>query len=143
MTADGAYPGKVLAWLQPEQEQPPSRRFLPLWLTLMEELSPIVGDSGFAALFARCCHKCGSRFPWLTPQAGSALATVGFGALTAALAARLDSQPAQAGLAASRALFASFYDLLLVLIGERFTAGVLDAAWSRLDPGGSIARLPT
>ncbi|CAN7329090.1 hypothetical protein LJR289_001761 [Pseudoduganella sp. LjRoot289] len=144
MATDGEYPNKILAWLQPATGQPLSRRFLPLWLALRSELAPIVGDSGFSALFARCLSIRGDLFPWLSPPpAAAGLLKMDFGELAVKLAITLEEQAPDVGLAASRALFATFYDLLLVLVGERLLAGVLDAVWKRPGFRESAGRLAT
>lgn len=142
MAANVNYPQLILAWLQPAAAQPLSRRFLPLWLAIRAELSPIVGDSGFSALFVRCLFKCGDLYPWLTLPHGVERGKFAFGVGAAALASELDRQSPEAGLAASRTLFATFYNLLLVLIGERLTAGVLDAAWGRVGMLDAAGRSP-
>ena len=143
MTTDGIFPLKVVKWLERDAAQPLSQRFLPLWQAVKEELSPLVGDSGFAALFTRCCFQCGNMFPWLTPPAGSDLRDTEFSALAVALAGKLDKQPPEIGLEASCALFAAFYDLLLQLIGEQLTVSVLDTAWSRHGFQDCPDQLPT
>lgn len=131
MAVDDIVSHKILASLQADTAQPLSRRFLPLWLAMRAELAPVVGDSGFSALFVRCLHQCGKLFPWLAPPPGDDLRKIEFGVLAAALASKLDGQTREAGAAASSALFATFYELLQALIGERLTAGAIDAAWIR------------
>ena len=132
------YPHLVLEWLQPDSAQ--SCRFLPLWGALRAELAPILGDSGFSALFLRSMHLNGGLFPWLPALAVSDARGTDFSQLVVMLAGKLGEQAPADELAASRALFVSFYDELLTLIGAPLAAGALDAAWGR--PGFSHAASP-
>lgn len=125
MTADKYYPQAVLIWLETNQPVLVSRRSMQLWRGIHQQLSPIVGDNGFMALFCRCVDICGVRFPWLrnTPERRSPI--YAFDALGAQLARR----SAEEGLEASRGLFSMFYELLLLLVGESLADSVIDAAW--------------
>ncbi len=94
-----------------------------LWVTLARELRAIIGERGFASLYARSLHHAALSFPWLASeptQTGDAFAL---------LAARLKAQPAGDAHAASAALLNIFIDTLIVLIGELLTDSILRKAW--------------
>lgn len=97
-----------------------------LWESLAAELIPIIGEAGFAILYARSLHLTQSNFPWLgagqTPQPTDSQ----FKSLSTSLAARAASEAGEA----CEALFATFIAILATLIGESLTNGILRAAWS-------------
>ena len=125
MTVDKAYPHIVLMWLDAGQPSQLSHRSVQLWTAINEELSPLVGTSGFMALFSRCRDICGASFPWLqdAPAGHSPAMCLDL------LGTQLATRPRAEALAASRALFVSFHALLMLLIGTQLTDGVLDAVW--------------
>lgn len=43
-----------------------------LWEGLGRELRAIIGERGFASLYASSLHRAAESFPWLAPQAGDA-----------------------------------------------------------------------
>lgn len=96
-----------------------------LWELLAGELTPIIGEAGFAILYARSLHLTQSEFPWLgggkTPQPPDSQ----FKSLSISLAGRSSSEVADA----CKALFVVFADTLAILIGESLTNGILHAAW--------------
>ena len=125
MTADTDYPQAILVWLETNDTPLLCHRALRLWNAIHEELSPIVGVSGFIALYSRCIDLCALEHPWLRKApAGSAPALC-----FEALAAQLGLRGAPEARVASGALFTRFHQVLQVLIGTPLTDGVLDAAW--------------
>ncbi|MES2351805.1 MAG: hypothetical protein V4641_29900 [Pseudomonadota bacterium] len=140
MTADKYSPQAVLMWLETDHSQLLARRSVQLWAAIADELMPIVGDRGLIALFNRCIDICGTTFPWLLKAPARSSPTRCFDAL----GAQLSEREPRDGLAASRALFGTFHDLLLMLIGEPLAGGVLDAAWRDLlrHPDGKPASFP-
>ncbi|MBJ7311511.1 hypothetical protein ACFOLJ_12135 [Rugamonas sp. CCM 8940] len=129
MTVDAYYPHAVLAWLETNRSRLSAQRSAQLWRAITDELAPIIGKEGFAILYVRCLHLNSTAFPWMAAGPGMALESGNFEALAGSLADRLAGRPAAEAVAGSAALFRIFYDLLLVLVGEQLTAGVLDASW--------------
>jgi hypothetical protein len=103
------------------------------WQQLTVQLCPLIGDSGFCALYGRSGRLAAQQFNWLmfTPSRTS----------TDALLAGLRTQLAAAGpVDAERAnavLLTHFKKLLTGLIGEALTMQILDAA-----PAGGTAFQP-
>lgn len=99
-------------------------RLLQPWQRFAFQLSPLIGDSGFCALYGRAARLASGRFPWIAP--GSPVKTI-----DAALAA-LRGQYAVAGAddaaRANAVLLTTFTKLLTGLIGEALTMQLLDAA---------------
>jgi hypothetical protein len=125
MTADQHYPQAVLTWLETHQSSLLAQRSRQLWQAINEELSLLVGDRGFSTLYSRCLDICGTSFPWMEKAPVRSPPALCFDTLAAQLATHAQSD----ALAASRALFSTFYELLVRLIGEALAVGVLDAAW--------------
>jgi hypothetical protein len=140
MTADKYHPQAILMWLETDQQLLLAERSVQLWTAIADELVPIVGDRGFVALFNRCLDICGTTFPWLLKAPARSSPPRCFDMLGAQLSG---CEPPD-GLAASRALFGTFHDLLLMLIGEPLAGGVLEAAWRDLlrHPDGKPIYLP-
>ncbi len=94
------------------------------WRLLAAHLSPLIGESGFCALFARATRLLGGRFAWLaTVQSGNSIERT-----LAALGERLASMDTLAAQAGSAALLNTFTKLLSDLIGEALTARLLASA---------------
>jgi len=125
MSTEQQYPQAVLVWLDSPQPALLAQRSLRLWQAIHDELSPLMGTNGFITLYGRCLDLSGVGRPWLSRAPARSAPAACFDLLAAQLAARA---PAEAR-AAGRVLFATFYELLLLLIGAALTAGVLDAAW--------------
>jgi hypothetical protein len=94
------------------------------WSRLAEKLSPLIGDSGFCALYGRATRLVNPEFGWLAANhSGNSIESLlgalqdGFASVEAAIA-----QPA------NTALLNTFTKLLSALIGEALTRRVLDAA---------------
>jgi hypothetical protein len=94
------------------------------WLQLAAHLSPLIGESGFCALFGRATRLLRPQFDWLTlDQAGKSLAD-----LVAALERDLASVELALARAANEALHNTFIKLLCALIGEALTLRLVDTA---------------
>ena len=94
------------------------------WQQLATQLSPLIGDSGFCALYGRAARLAAKRFGWLAPvQAGKTIV-----ALLAGLRAQLAAAGLAEATAANALLLHTFTKLLAGLIGESLTMRILDAA---------------
>ena len=97
---------------------------------LAAELIPIIGETGFATLFARSLYRNQTLFTWLAsapaPQQPQVLqhSATQFTTLKASLQTRSFTEAT----AANQALLITFTDILIVLIGEPLTIGILRAA---------------
>lgn len=96
-----------------------------LWETLAREVSSLVGEGGFDALYARSVFLAQSGFPWLAADSSSPTSGRRFAPLKTSLGAQT---PAQAG-EANRLLLITFTDIVASLIGETLTTGILRSAW--------------
>jgi hypothetical protein len=113
MTSDGA-------------TSPPesNARHLQQWLRLADQLSPLVGENGFSALYARAIRLVRPQFDWLTGnQSGKP-----FEQLLEVLMNDLATAEASAADLAHTALLNTFTQLLTALIGEALTIRLLDSA---------------
>ena len=102
-----------------------------LWESVCSEISPIIGEDGFAILFARCVQLSQSDFPWLAQGHISQPGNVQFIPLKASLEKRAFHDAS----AASHALLVIFTDILAVLIGENLTNTLLIAIWGDYPTG--------
>lgn len=103
------------------------------WELLIEQLSPLIGEVGLCALFARARHLASPRrFP--LPSSSDMRSS-------AILLEQLESQLAEmdpaASLAFNTVLLETFVKLLSSLIGEALTARLLNTAWAAR-PGGKL-----
>lgn len=106
-----AHPGPLDALLQP-------------WRRLARHLSPLVGESGFSALYGRSLRLAQPEHGWLV---GGATPKTIDGTLTD-LAKRFGEAGAQQAQAANVALLDTFTKLLADLIGEALTIRLLHSA---------------
>lgn len=110
-----------------------------LWTDIEAALQPIVGRRGVAALFTRTLHVASARYPWLAPlKASGDEATADLAQLTALFA----TQPPALCKDAGNAMFVSFRDLLVTLIGAPLSERLLHTAWSTSSSAAS-AQDPT
>lgn len=91
------------------------------WRELAAVLSPIIGQHGVAALYRRALHLIRKDYPWLVSAHEEELIFGDFIALKTALAARGSSEASDANMA----LFQSFYQTLVSLIGESLSDRLL------------------
>lgn len=96
------------------------------WRALALHLSPLIGDSGFGALYGRTARLLAARYGWLTTSPSSTAPEGLFQILVA------DFRLAEPTLAAeaNAALLLTLTGLLSELIGEALTTRLLDAAWA-------------
>ncbi len=99
-----------------------------LWRRIDAALSPILGEQGVAALFQRAVYDTRAHYPWLADVQENGLRVGDFAALETALGPQTSAD----AVAAQRALLASFYETLAILIGaalaERLLRPVLGGA---------------
>lgn len=103
------------------------------WQQLAVQLSPLIGDSGFCALYGRSARLSSQHFSWLTPTPSRTSTDVVLAGLRAYYAV---AGPEEAGLA-NDVLLTNFKKLLTGLIGGSLTKQILDAA-----PAGGTAFKP-
>ena len=103
------------------------------WQQLAVQLSPLIGESGFCALYGRAARLASAQFSWLAPMpAGKSI-----DALLSSLLARLAAAGRSDATLANEVLLNTFTKLLTGLIGEALTMQILDAA-----PAGGSAFKP-
>jgi hypothetical protein len=93
------------------------------WRQLARHLSPLIGESGFCALFSRAGRLVAAQYGWL---ASPTFKTIDV--LIAALGDSLSGVPADAAREGNAALLDSFVKLLSDLIGEALTIRLLHSA---------------
>ncbi|MBB3224158.1 hypothetical protein [Pseudoduganella umbonata] len=101
------------------------RQLLP-WRSLALHLSPLIGESGFNALYARTGRLLAPQHRWLTNGPSSQTLDALFRTLAEDLARAEPAQAAQA----NEALLTTFTRLLTELIGEGLTTRLIDSAWN-------------
>lgn len=94
------------------------------WLRLSEQLTPLIGENGFCALFGRALRLTVPRFGDLSTCDSARSAADLFASLTRTLN---EMGPEHAG-AANGALLGTFTTLLATLIGEALTKQLLHVA---------------
>ena len=123
----------LLAAVSNERDADPVASGIQAWELLIEQLSPLIGEVGLCALFARARHLASPRrFP--LPSSSDMRSS-------AILLEQLESQLAEmdpaASLAFNTVLLETFVKLLSSLIGEALTARLLNTAWAAR-PGGKL-----
>lgn len=98
-----------------------------------EELTPVIGQRGVAALYKRALHLATQAHPWLPVAQEGIRAAMDLGALTTGLAQRESPDAAAAG----AALLQTFHELLARLIGASLTERLLRPVWATFLSGGS------
>jgi len=94
------------------------------WRRLADQLGPLIGDSGFCAMFGRACRVVGPEYKWLADTAPCKTRDTQINALDEMLA----SVAPEHALAAHAALLRTFTELLDALIGPALARRLLDAA---------------
>lgn len=94
------------------------------WRRLADQLGPLIGDSGFCALYGRACRLVGPEFGWLaqTPPCKTRDSQIN------ALDEMLASVAPEHAKAAHAALLETFTGLLASLIGHALARRLLAAA---------------
>jgi len=106
------------------------RVLLQPWRRIAQHLCPLIGESGFCALFGRAVHVIGPEHAWLAPQQPCRAPEQ----LFTSLEERMALVDAQRAAAANEALLRTFTQLLATLIGERLTQRLLESATAAADP---------
>jgi len=101
-----------------------SSAWLSPWRRIAQHLCPLIGESGFCALFGRACHVVGPEHAWMIPPQPCRSPEQ----LFTALQERLASVDAARATAANEALLRTFTQLLATLIGEGLTERLLASA---------------
>jgi hypothetical protein len=94
------------------------------WSRLARHLSPLIGESGFCALFGRAGRLVAPQFAWFPATSSFKTTDV----LIGALGQCFDGVPADEARIGNIALLDTFTSLLAGLIGEALTNKLLDAA---------------
>jgi hypothetical protein len=96
------------------------------------QLAVLIGAGGVKALAARSLHVVQRTFPWLAEAQRSAPPPEG---PFAQLAICMERQEPTVATEAAAAVLATLAGLLVTLIGDPLTMGVLRAAWPSVFPG--------
>ena len=99
------------------------------WRRIAQHLCPLIGESGFCALFGRAVHVVGPDHAWLAPQQPCRAPEQ----LFSSLEERMALVDAERAAAANEALLRTFTQLLAALIGERLTHRLLESATASAD----------
>ena len=94
------------------------------WRRIAQQLCPLIGESGFCALFGRACHVVGPDYAWLVPHQPCRSPEQ----LFATLEERMALVEAPRAAAAHDALLRTFTQLLAALIGQGLTQRLLVSA---------------
>ncbi|VXB85831.1 conserved hypothetical protein [Massilia sp. 9I] len=106
------------------------------WRRIAQQLCPLIGESGFCALFSRACHVVGPDYAWLIPQQPCRSPEQLFGALEE----RMALVDAERAAATNDALLRTFTQLLAALIGEGLTQRLLASATATPDMAASLQK---
>jgi DNA-binding FadR family transcriptional regulator len=98
-----------------------------LWRRLAPELIGIIGELGFATLYARSIRLTRLRYAWIRQDSGLHSTFDFFQQLQQCLQAQDEAQARQASLL----LFTHFLNTLASLIGEALAEHLLRSAWQR------------
>ena len=97
---------------------------------LAGQLAVLIGAGGVRALTGRSLHLVQRDFPWLTDAPQSGFSEGPF----AQLGSRMERQEPSIATEAAAAVLATLCGLLVTLIGETLTMGLLRAAWPSAFP---------
>lgn len=106
-----------------------SSQLLQPWRQIAQHLCPLIGESGFCALFARAVHVIGPDHAWLAPQQPCRAAEQ----LFVSLEERMAVVDVGRAAVANEALLRTFTQLLAALIGEKLTQRLLESATGTAD----------
>jgi hypothetical protein len=96
------------------------------WKQLALHLSPLIGESGFCALYGRALRLVVPQFEWVKAAQPGKNAEQSLGMLAGLYA----TVHVDAATAANTALLDTFTELLSALIGRALTIRLLDSAWN-------------
>jgi hypothetical protein len=100
------------------------------WRQIASQLCPLIGESGFCALFGRAVHVVGPDHAWLAPHQSCRSPEQLFSTLAERM---LLADPEHAAMA-NDALLRTFTQLLAALIGERLSQQLLASVTAAADP---------
>ncbi|MBY0410922.1 MAG: hypothetical protein K2Q97_12540 [Burkholderiaceae bacterium] len=103
------------------------------WESMVNALTPVLGQRGVAALYRRTLHVAGRTHPCLL-QAFEVTEPIGFAPLHKVLL----EQPADRAAMATDASIQTFHDLLNSLIGIPLTQKLLGSLWSPTFSGSPV-----
>lgn len=112
---------------------PGSKELLQPWRRIADQLSPLIGESGFCALFGRAIHMVGPDHAWLSPQQACRSPDQLFGLLEE----RMALVDAARAAAANEILLRTFTQLLETLIGQALTQRLLASAAAADQPANA------
>jgi hypothetical protein len=98
---------------------------LQLWELLAQELTGIIGETGFESLYSRCVYLARDEFPWLKLDRSPTPIATRF----IELEMQFNQHESNIAEQASRKLFDVFMRLLSRLIGSGLTLNILQVAW--------------
>lgn len=104
------------------------------WQQIADTLTPVIGASGFAALYTRSFHDTAATHPWLRVVHSDAVASMELAALKSALA----QQDGRSAASAGGDMIQGLRDLLGTLIGPALTARLLHPVWDTLLSGSPV-----
>ena len=108
---------------------PGSNALLQPWRCIAQQLCPLIGESGFCALFGRAVHMVGPDHAWLSPQQACRSPEQLFGLLEERMALVDGARAA----AANEVLLRTFTQLLETLIGKALTGRLFASATAAAD----------
>ena len=104
------------------------------WRRIAQQLSPLIGESGFCALFGRTIHVMGPQHSWLALQQPCRSPEQLFGLLEE----RMAQVDAARAMAANTLLLQTFTQLLATLIGEALTRRLFASATASADQPANV-----
>ncbi|GAA4017094.1 hypothetical protein GCM10022212_10650 [Actimicrobium antarcticum] len=96
-----------------------------LWDRLASELISIIGENGFASLFARSVHVTRNRYPWIDSANPLQKSDARFSSLQLSLEGRDFTEASEASIL----LLTTLVDIITLLIGELLMTRILCSAW--------------
>ncbi|HWT72905.1 MAG TPA: hypothetical protein VN361_12030 [Oxalicibacterium sp.] len=97
------------------------------WRRLADHLTPLIGETGFSALYGRAVRLVQAQYTWMALEQLSPSIDSLFGHLQSRLSSVDEAHAAEANMA----LLDTFSKLLSGLIGNALTIRLLNAAWSQ------------
>lgn len=104
------------------------------WRRIAQQLCPLIGESGFCALFGRAIHVMGPQYSWLALQQPCRSPEQLFGLLEE----RMGQVDAACATAANDILLQTFTQLLATLIGEALTRRLFASATASADQPANV-----
>jgi hypothetical protein len=98
-----------------------------VWSRLESELVVVIGNGGFQSLYARSIYLTGVKFPWMTQSRARFQSEARYDDLQRCFAGRNMADVRDSSIF----LLSTFVDILVSLIGEWLTTGILRAAWEQ------------